>query len=223
MSKKSGLLPELMPRGYDSDSDGGLEKKPVANGTTAATAIVEPPPPAAPKPVIGRPRIEGVERDPVSGRVKRPRAPPSERQLEILRNAREKRKAFVEERRRIAEESREKLKKIGVTRSALEAKEEAARVYREEAEKAKAEAEKIRVELEEERKKKAEPAPVVVVEPAPAPPVQKPAATKKRPAPAKKPEAPAKKKTTYYDSSSSDDSSSDEEPVVQKTFRIMYI
>lgn len=213
MTKKTALLPALpTPRGDDSDSDGGLEKKPaVPNGTTAATAIVEEPP----KPVMGRPRIEGVERDPVSDRIKRPRPPPSEKQLEVLRAAREKRAEFVKERQRVAAEAKEKMKKIGVTKAALEEKDKEAKAAKEEAEKAKVEAEKLKAALEEEKKKAEEEKKKVV-------PVEEP---RKRTAPPKK-EAP-KKKAKYESSSSSDDStdddSSSEDELPPPTFRIRYI
>ncbi len=214
MTKKTALLPALpTPRGDDSDSDGGLEKKPaVANGTTAIVEEALP----APKPVMGRPRIEGVERDPVSDRIKRPRPPPSEKQLEVLRAAREKRAEFVKERQRVAAEAKEKMKKIGVTKAALEEKDKEAKAAKEEAEKAKVEAEKLKAALEEEKKKaEEEKKKVVAVEE----PRKRTAAPPKKEAPKKK----AKYESSSSDDSTTDDDSSSEDELPPPAFRIRYI
>ena len=196
----------------DSDDDGSLERKGTSSSTPAAPVDAEE------KKKMGRPRIEGVERDPVSDRIKKPRPPPSEKQLQVLKEAREKRAAFVAERKRLADEAKEKAKKVGVTKSALEE-------TKKEAEIAKAEMEKLKAELEQERAKKV--AEEALPQPAaPSPKQEEPPRKpryKKRPAAA--PTAkPKKKATKKYDSSSSSDSDSesDSDVVVSKPFQVYF-
>ena len=122
----------------DSDDDDHFEKR-----STTDTPAPEPPP----APIRGRPKIEGVPRDPVTNRIKKPRPPRTEKQIQALKAAREKRAIFVAERKRLMEEAKEASKKIGVTKTVLDS-------AKAEAEMAKAEAEKLKAELEQERKKK---------------------------------------------------------------------
>ncbi len=198
----------------DSDDDGSLERKGAPSSTPAAPVDAE-----EKKKMMGRPRIEG-ERDPVSDRIKKPRPPPSERQLQILKEAREKRSAFVAERKKLLEQAREKAKKVGVTKAALEE-------TKKEAETAKAEMEKLKAELELERAAKKVAAGEALPQPAaPSPkqeePPRKPR-NKKRPAAAPAVQ-PKKKATKKYDSSSSSDSDSDSDSdvVVSKPFQVYF-
>lgn len=134
----ANIDPRILASGHvpmDDSDDESLERKPRKESN------VVPPVDSEEKKKMGRPRIEGpdIVRDPVSDRIKKPRPPPSEKQLAILKEAREKRAAFVAERKKLLEEAKEKSKKVGVTKSALEL--------------AKQEAEMLKRELEETRKK----------------------------------------------------------------------
>ena len=141
----ANIDPRILASGHvpmDDSDDDSLERKPRKESNVVPHVDSEE------KKKMGRPRIEGpdIVRDPVSDRIKKPRPPPSEKQLAILKEAREKRAAFVAERKKLLQEAKEKSKKVGVTRSALEE-------TKKEAELAKQEAEKLKRELEETRKK----------------------------------------------------------------------
>ena len=141
----ANIDPRILASGHvpmDDSDDDSLERKPRKESNVVPHVDSEE------KKKMGRPRIEGpdIVRDPVSDRIKKPRPPPSEKQLAILKEAREKRSAFVAERKRLLEEAKEKSKKVGVTKSALEE-------TKKEAELAKQEAEMLKRELEETRKK----------------------------------------------------------------------
>ena len=193
----------------ESEDDGGLEKK---KGGKVGVPPPAPAPAPAPgdqpdakpngdqpdarlaKPKMGRPVIQNVERD-IHGRIKRPRPPPSEKQLENLRVAREKRREMVAERQRIAAEAKQQMAKVGVTKARLQALEL-------EKEEAKKEAAALKEQLEQHKKQSS------AVEP-PATTTSLPNG-EKRPASPNKDTKPAKKSRKQPDSSSSSESETSE-------------
>jgi chromosome segregation ATPase len=86
-------------------------------------------------------------RDPVTGRLKKPRPPPSEKQLESLKKAQERKAVLVAERKRLMEEAKAAGAKLGVNKHTFG-------LMQKEMEERKSEIEKLKAELNEERKNK---------------------------------------------------------------------